>query len=94
MNMQPWNTGKFRKSISPYGISQRRTFLGLQRTPAPNPRVMGYLVFQGLAVVLLADMGFATLLDHPSVTRKVAQSMGIWKEEPSFETRHNTHPGK
>lgn len=82
------------KPVARYGMSQRRTFLGLQQTPPPNPRVMGYLVLQGLAVVLLADLGFATLLGHSSVTRRIAQSTGIWKEEPSFENHHHTVSGE
>lgn len=70
-------------------MNQRRTFLGLQQTPPPNPRMMGYLVAQGLAVVLLVDLGFATVLGHSTITRKIAQSAGVWKEEPPFETHHN-----
>lgn len=69
---------------------QRRTFLGLQQTPPPKPRVMGYLVMQGLAVVLIADLGFATVFNHPTVLRSVAQSAGIWKEGPSFEESHKS----
>jgi len=72
---------------------QRRTFLGLQQTPTPQPRVMGYLVMQGLAVVLLADFGFAKLLNHSPVVLKVAQSAGIWKEELSFEHQHKHSDG-
>lgn len=49
---------------------------------------MGYLVVQGLALVLLADYGFAALLDHPTVVRKVAQSTGLWQEGPSFKQAH------
>lgn len=67
---------------------QRRTFLGLQQTPPPNPRVMGYLVAQGLAVVLLADVGIATLLNHQTVVRSIAQSAGFWKEGPTFNDSH------
>ncbi|KAM0693305.1 hypothetical protein Q7P36_006558 [Cladosporium allicinum] len=68
--------------------TQRRTFLGLQQTPPPNPRMMGYLVMQGLAVVLLADFGFAKLLNHPPIMVRIAQSAGIWKEECAFEHQH------
>jgi hypothetical protein len=74
-------------------MNQRRTFLGLQQTPPPNPRMMGYLVAQGFAVVLLVDLGFATLLGHSTITRKVAQSAGVWEEDPPFETHHNTQTG-
>lgn len=69
-------------------IQQRRSFMGLQRTPPPKPSTMGYLVVQGLALVLLADYGFAALLDHPTVVRKVAQSTGLWQEGPSFKQAH------
>ncbi|KAK4624573.1 hypothetical protein CLAFUW4_06445 [Fulvia fulva] len=60
--------------------SQKRTFLGLQRTPAPSSRIMGALVAQGLFVVLLADYGFATLTNQPTTVRAIAQSAGFWKE--------------
>jgi len=52
--------------------------------------MMGYLVAQGLAVVLLVDASFATVFGHSTVTRKIAQSAGVWKEEPPFEAHHNT----
>jgi hypothetical protein len=55
--------------------------------------MMGYLVAQGLAVVLLVDAGFATVLGHQTIIRKIAQSAGIWKEAPSFDTHHVTPPG-
>ena len=71
-------------------MNQRRTFLGLQQTPPPNPRMMGYLVAQGLAVVLLVDLSFAMALGHSTITRKIAQSAGVWKEEPPFEAHHIT----
>jgi hypothetical protein len=76
-----------RQSFRHQGV-QRRTFLGLQQTPPPNPRMMGYLVMQGLAVVLLADFGFAKLLNHSPVLVKIAQSAGVWEEECSFEHQH------
>ncbi|CAK3880564.1 Hypothetical predicted protein [Lecanosticta acicola] len=60
---------------------QTRTFLGLQRTPAPKPQMMGYLVLQGLAVVLLADLTFATVSGETTTIRSVAQSAGFWKEQ-------------
>lgn len=62
--------------------------MGLQRTPPPKPSTMGYLVFQGLALVLLADYGFARLLDHPTVVTKVVQSTGLWEQAPSFKQAH------
>jgi hypothetical protein len=52
--------------------------------------MMGYLVVQGFVVVLLADLGFATVLGHSSITGRIAQSAGIWKENPSFEDHHAT----
>lgn len=76
------------KSLRPW--TQRRTFLGLQQTPPPKPRMMGYLVMQGLAVVLLADFGFATLLHHPTATRTILESAGIWRKGPSFEDSHQS----
>ena len=84
--------GGLRKLSLRRDMNQRRTFLGLQQTPPPNPRMMGYLVAQGLAVVLLVDLAFASVLDHQTITRKIAQSAGLWKEEPPFNTHHNTHP--
>lgn len=51
---------------------------------------MGYLVMQGLAVVLIADLGFATVFNHPTVLRSVAQSAGMWKDGPSFEESHKS----
>lgn len=67
---------------------QRRSFMGLQRTPPPKPCMMGYLVLQGLAIVLLADYGFASLLGHPTVVQKVARSAGLWKDGPTFDQVH------
>ena len=52
--------------------------------------MMGYLVAQGLAVVLLVDLGFATVFGHSTIMRKIAQSAGVWKEDPPFETHHKT----
>lgn len=69
---------------------QRRTFLGLQRTPAPKPQMMGYLVLQGLAVVLLADLAIATAQNEPTTIRSVAQSAGLWLEAPAFEEIHES----
>jgi hypothetical protein len=84
---------RIRKLLLRRDMTQRRTFLGLQQTPPPNPRMMGYLVAQGLAVVLLVDLGFASLLGHSTITRKIAQSAGVWKEEPPFETHYTTKTG-
>ncbi|KAM0716287.1 hypothetical protein Q7P37_007732 [Cladosporium fusiforme] len=77
--------------IAPRQVAmQRRAFLGLQQTPPPKPRMVGYLVMQGLAVVLVADFGFATINNHPTVLRSIAQSAGIWKEGPTFEESHKS----
>ena len=67
---------------------QRRPFLGLHRPPAPKPHLMGYLVAQGLAVVLLADLAFATLTNEPTTIRAICQTVGLWKEPPKFEQIH------
>lgn len=68
---------------------QKRSFMGLQRTPAPKPQVMGYLVAQGLAVVLLADFAIATVQNEPTTLRSVAQSAGLWTEGKPFEKAHS-----
>ena len=87
-------SGLRKPSLTPRrDMNQRRTFLGLQQTPPPNPRMMGYLVAQGLAVVLLVDLGFASVFGHSTITRKIAQSAGVWKEDPPFETHHNSRTG-
>lgn len=67
---------------------QRRTFLGLQRTPAPKPAMMAYLTLQGLAIVLLGDLGFATLTNDVTVARSVIQAAGYWRGPPAFEEVH------
>ena len=72
----------------PYSLHQRRTFLGLQRTPAPSNRTMGVLVLQGLGVVLLADLAIATAQGEPTTIRSVAQSAGFWKQPPAFDQTH------
>jgi hypothetical protein len=91
--MLPRMTDRLRAPSLRREMNQRRTFLGLQQTPPPNPRMMGYLVAQGLAVVLFVDVSFATVLGHQTVVRKIAQSAGIWKEAPSFDT-HHTNPSE
>ena len=50
--------------------------------------MMGYLVMQGLAVVLLVDLGFATMFNGKTVIRKVAQSAGLWTDGPAFGSVH------
>nr|OQO32186.1 hypothetical protein B0A51_00555 [Rachicladosporium sp. CCFEE 5018] len=62
----------------------RRSFFGLQRPPPPPPPMMGYLVLQGLALVLLADVGIATATGEHTIVRQVAQSAGFWKGGPEF----------
>lgn len=51
--------------------------------------MMGYLVAQGLAIVLLADLGFATLTSEPTTVRKVCQAVGLWNDAPAFERMHH-----
>jgi len=70
-----------------YQYQQRRTFLGLRRPPPPKTPMMGYLVAQGLAVVLLADLGIAMLRGEPTTVRSVCQSAGFWKD-PDFKRLH------
>lgn len=71
-------------------LQQRRTFLGLQRPPPPKPQMMGYLVAQGLAIILVADLGIAYAQNEPTTVRSVFQSAGLWKEPPAFERIHET----
>ena len=68
---------------------QRRNFLGLQRPPPPKPGMMGYLVAQGLAIVLLADLAFATVINEPTTIRSLCQTVGFWKEPAAFEKIHH-----
>ncbi|RMZ14450.1 hypothetical protein D0860_02120 [Hortaea werneckii] len=70
-----------------YQYQQRRTFLGLRRPPPPKTPMMGCLVAQGLAVVLLADLGIAMLRGEPTTVRSVCQSAGFWKD-PDFKKLH------
>ncbi|RMY92412.1 hypothetical protein D0861_02513 [Hortaea werneckii] len=70
-----------------YHLQQRRTFLGLRRPPPPKTPMMGYLVAQGLAVVLLVDLGIAMLRGEPTTVRSVCQSAGFWKD-PDFKRLH------
>ena len=76
-----------RPAMPRYPYHQRRTFLGLRRPPPPKTPMMGYLVAQGLAVVLLADLGIAMLRDEPTTVRSVCQSAGFWKD-PDFKKLH------
>ncbi|EGP89214.1 uncharacterized protein MYCGRDRAFT_85399 [Zymoseptoria tritici IPO323] len=50
--------------------------------------MMGWLVVQGLGVVLLADLAFATLTNDRTTIRSVAQSAGYWKDPPPFDEVH------
>lgn len=50
---------------------------------------MGWLVLQGLAVVLVADFAIATATGEVTTIRSVAQSAGLWKDEASFEKTHS-----
>jgi hypothetical protein len=62
--------------------------MGLQRTPAPPPSTMGYLVAQGLAIVLLGDYAIAMIRNEPSTLRTVCQAAGFWRDAPEFEDVH------
>lgn len=42
--------------------------------------MMAALVGQGLAVVLLVDLGVAVIRGEPTTVRSVAQSAGYWKD--------------
>ena len=67
---------------------QRQTFFGLQRTPPPPPHMMGYLVLQGLAIVLLGDLAIATVRREPTTIRSVCQAAGFWQPAPAFTELH------
>ncbi|KAL9527646.1 hypothetical protein SMMN14_08696 [Sphaerulina musiva] len=71
-----------------YMVQQQRTFLGLQKTPPPPPKTMAWLVLQGLAVVLVADLAIATATGEPTTIRSVAQSAGLWQDAPPFKQTH------
>jgi len=76
--------------VSCNGVRQKGTFLGLQRTPPPKPAMAGYLVAQGLVVVLLIDLGIATAMNDKTTVRSVCQAAGWWKDLPAFEHAHET----
>ncbi|GIZ45298.1 hypothetical protein CKM354_000847100 [Cercospora kikuchii] len=71
-----------------HNIHQRRTFLGLQRTPPPPPKTMALLVLQGLGIVLLADYAIASVTGEATTVRSVAQSAGYWQDAPPFKQTH------
>jgi len=50
--------------------------------------MMGYLVIQGLTIVLLADLAIATVQGEPTTVRSVCQSVGFWKDGPEFTAVH------
>jgi hypothetical protein len=50
---------------------------------------MGYLVAQGLAVVLLADLAFATVTNEHTTLRAICQTVGLWREPAKFEQIHH-----
>ena len=66
---------------------QKRTFLGLRRPPAPKTPMMGYLVAQGLAIVLIADLAIAMVQNEPTTIRSVCQSAGFWRDQ-EFRSLH------
>lgn len=71
-------------------IRHKGTFLGLQRTPPPKPAMAGYLVAQGLVVVLFIDLGIATAMGDKTTVRSVCQAAGLWKDLPAFDDAHGT----
>lgn len=50
--------------------------------------MMGYLVAQGLAIVLLADLAIAAVQNEPTTVRSVCQTAGFWKDTPEFRQQH------
>jgi len=48
----------------------------------------GYLVAQGLVVVLLIDLGIATAMNDKTTVRSVCQAAGWWKDSPAFNDAH------
>ncbi|KAF2763857.1 hypothetical protein EJ03DRAFT_283263 [Teratosphaeria nubilosa] len=50
--------------------------------------MMGYLVAQGLVIVLLADLGIATSTGNITTVRSVCQAAGFWKGPVEFEKAH------
>ena len=80
----------FKRAVltSPFSAyQQKRTFLGLRRPPAPKTPMMGYLVAQGLAIVLVADLAIAMVQNKPTTIRSVCQSAGFWKDQ-EFRSLH------
>lgn len=55
--------------------------------------MMGYLVFQGLAIVLLADFAFSSLTNETTTVRSVLQIAGLWRDPPPFEKIHKDVKG-
>lgn len=97
--IHPWKTRTeltmpLRSLINPrilshrYAHSQRRTFLGLRRTPPPSTGMSAYLVAQGLGIVLLIDLGIATVTQEKTTLRAICQAAGWWKDPPGFEKVH------
>ncbi|KAK5118359.1 hypothetical protein LTR62_002873 [Meristemomyces frigidus] len=62
--------------------------MNLKRTPAPPPQMMGYLVVQGLVVVLLGDLAIATIRNEPTTVRSVCEAAGIVKKAAEFDVAH------
>ena len=71
-------------------LQQRRTFLGLRRGPPQTPAMNAYLVVQGLAIVLLADLGVATAMGDITTFRSICQAGGLWKDS-NFGTIHKSN---
>ncbi len=73
-----------------HGGPRYDTFLGLRRTPTPKPGVMAYLVLQGLGIVLLIDLGIASVIQDKTTFRSICQAAGFWKDPPGFDQTHSS----
>lgn len=50
--------------------------------------MMAYLVAQGAGIVLLIDLGIATLMNDKTTFRSICQAAGWWKDGPAFDEAH------
>ena len=89
----------FRRLFHPHIHSRRYahdgprqgTFMGLRRTPPPKPGMMAYLVIQGLGIVLLIDLGIATVTQDKTTFRSICQAAGFWRDPPAFDQAHSAN---
>lgn len=56
--------------------------------------MMAYLTAQGAVIVLLIDLGIATLTGDKTTFRSIVQAAGYWQDPPPFEQSHGTTDGK